>query len=336
MTAEALIVQGDALDVLRALPDESIACCVTSPPYWGLRNYGVAGQIGLETTPDEYVARLVAVFSEVHRVLADDGTLWLNLGDSYASTSGLKVSGPQQSRDGRRGVLGPRSLHPSASRTVLSAFKDFGDLKPKDLVGIPWRVAFALQSAGWYLRADIIWAKGFSGDTRAGSCMPESVRDRPTKAHEYVFLMTKSPRYWYDVDAVREARLHPAQARAYDTAKNEGRAQDYSRSSGRNDGSLHVVGVGFKSDPDAGANLRSVWHFNPRPSRCAHFAMMPITLASLCVRAGCKSGGVVLDPFTGAGTTALAALQQGRDFIGAELNPEYVAIARARIAEAQP
>jgi len=324
MTAEALIVQGDALDVLRALPDESIACCVTSPPYWGLRDYGVAGQIGLETTPDEYVARLVAVFSEVHRVPADDGTLWLNLGDSYASTSGLKVSGPQQSRDGRRGVLGPRSLHPSASRTVLSAFKDFGDLKPKDLVGIPWRVAFALQSAGWYLRADIIWAKGFSGDTRAGSCMPESARDRPTKAHEYVFLLTKSPRYWYDAGAVKETAItgpHTKQRASFGAKR--GATGNHLR-----DADTIVC--------DGTAHVRSVWHFNPRGFKGAHFATMPITLASMCIRAGCKPGGVVLDPFTGAGTTALAALQRGRDFIGAELNPEYAEIARARIAEAQP
>lgn len=312
MTAEALIVQGDALDVLRALPDESIACCVTSPPYWGLRDYGVAGQIGLETTPDEYVARLVAVFNEVHRVLTDNGTLWLNLGDSYAMTtrgsSGRGLTGETNkgcNLTDRRGAI-PNGL------------------KPKDLVGIPWRVAFALQAAGWYLRSDIIWAKGFSGDTRAGSCMPESVRDRPTKAHEYVFLLTKSPRYWYDVDAVREnwcdARLGASGAKR----------RTMPDSALRNDG-------GATQAPKVDRpNLRSVWHFNPRPFHGAHFATMPITLASLCVRAGCKPGGVVLDPFTGAGTTALAALQQGRDFIGAELNPEYAAIARARIAEAQP
>lgn len=314
MTAEALIVQGDALDVLRALPDESIACCVTSPPYWGLRDYGVAGQIGLETTPDEYVARLVAVFSEVHRVLADDGTLWLNLGDSY--------TGPK----GNTAITGGKH---DAARGEKMGFGHIvmqvpPGLKPKDLAGIPWRVAFALQAAGWYLRSDIIWAKGFSGDTRAGSCMPESVRDRPTKAHEYVFLLTKSPRYWYDAGAVKET-----------AAKGPHTRQRVSMGAKRGATGNHLRGADTIVC-DGTAHVRSVWHFNPRPFRGAHFATMPITLASMCIRAGCKPGGVVLDPFTGAGTTALAALQQGRDFIGAELNPEYVAIARARIAEAQP
>ena len=294
MTAEALIVQGDALDVLRALPDESIACCVTSPSYWGLRDYGVAGQIGLETTPDEYVARLVAVFTEVHRVLADDGTLWLNLGDRYAS---------QTKGSGGLGASG---------------------IKPKDLVGIPWRVAFALQAEGWYLRADIIWAKGFSGDTRAGSCMPESVRDRPTKAHEYVFLLTKSPRYWYDAGAVKETAITGPHTR-----------QRVSFGAKRGATGNHLRGADTIVC-DGTAHVRSVWHFNTRRFKGTHYATMPITLASMCIRAGCKPGGVVLDPFTGAGTTALAALQHGRDFIGAELNPEYAAIARARIAEAQP
>lgn len=318
MTAEALIVQGDALDVLRALPDESIACCVTSPPYWGLRDYGVAGQIGLETTPDEYVSRLVAVFAEVHRVLADDGTLWLNLGDSYAS-GGTGGASSKSTLHGGRGVGPAEKIKqgPAIQRACDT-------LAPKQLVGIPWRVAFALQAAGWYLRSDIIWAKGFSGDTRAGSCMPESVRDRPTKAHEYVFLLTKSPRYWYDAGAVKETAVegpHTRQRSAFGAKR--GATGNHLR------GADTIV-------CDGTAHVRSVWHFNPRPFRGAHFATMPITLASMCVRAGCKSGGVVLDPFTGAGTTALAALQHGRDFIGAELNPEYVAIARARIAEAQP
>ena len=319
MTAEALIVQGDALDVLRALPDESIACCVTSPPYWGLRDYGVAGQIGLETTPDEYVARLVAVFTEVHRVLADDGTLWLNLGDSYASQT--KCSG------GLGGTIagGKGQGTNSGSRYTARSF-DLGasGIKPKDLVGIPWRVAFALQAAGWYLRSDIIWAKGFSGDTRAGSCVPESVRDRPTKAHEYVFLMTKSPRYWYDAGAVKETAIKGPHTR-----------QRASFGAKRGATGNHLRGADTIVC-DGTAHVRSVWHFNTRRFKGAHFATMPITLASMCIRAGCKPGGVVLDPFTGAGTTALAALQHGRDFIGAELNPEYVAIARARIAEAQP
>jgi len=319
MTAEALIVQGDALDVLRALPDESIACCVTSPPYWGLRDYGVAGQIGLETTPDEYVARLVAVFTEVHRVLADDGTLWLNLGDSYASQT--KGSG------GLGGTIARgkgQSTNGGSRYTARSFDLRASGIKPKDLVGIPWRVAFALQAAGWYLRSDIIWAKGFSGDTRAGSCMPESVRDRPTKAHEYVFLLTKSPRYWYDAGAVKETAVTGPHTR-----------QRVSFGAKRGATGNHLRGADTIVC-DGTAHIRSVWHFNTRRFKGAHYATMPITLASMCIRAGCKPGGVVLDPFTGAGTTALAALQHGRVFIGAELNPEYAAIARARIAEAQP
>ena len=241
---------GDCREVLDTLPEQSVHCCVTSPPYWGLRDYGTATwdggdadcdhlgppmrtnnkpsdplatfhggasrgtepwprgicgkcgakridrQLGLEATPEEYVENMVDVFRKVRRVLRDDGTLWLNLGDSYASSTGIQTNGPQQSRNGQQGVVGPRDKHPSASRTVLSAFKDFGGLKPKDLVGIPWRVAFALQADGWYLRSDIIWAKP--------NPMPESVTDRPTKSHEYMFLLSKSQRYYFDQEAVRE------------------------------------------------------------------------------------------------------------------------------------
>jgi hypothetical protein len=190
------IHNGDCLEVLRTLPDESVQCCVTSPPYWGLRDYGHDGQIGLESTPEAYVGRMVEVFREVRRVLREDGTLWLNLGDSYAASTGVQTFQPQQSRNGQQGVVGPRDKHPSASRANLSSYKDFGSLKPKDLVGIPWRVAFALQADGWYLRQDIIWHKP--------NPMPESVTDRCTKSHEYVFLMAKSQRYYYDAEAIAE------------------------------------------------------------------------------------------------------------------------------------
>lgn len=272
------ILVGDCRELLKTLPDCSVQTCVTSPPYWGLRDYGHADQLGLEKTPQEYVANMVAVFREVRRVLRDDGTLWLNLGDSYLR---------------------------------------------KSLVGIPWMTAFALRDDGWYLRSDIIWAKP--------NPMPESVRDRPTKAHEYVFLMSKSERYRYDVDAVREPMAHPELARKQVASPNANRAGDYQAQSGRHDGGQHISGVGFRSNPDAGRNRRSVWAVTPKPFKGAHFATMPPGLVEPCILAGSAPGDVVLDPFSGAGTTGLVASQHGRDFIGIELNQEYAHMSERRI-----
>jgi DNA modification methylase len=292
------------LSTLAKLPDESVNCCVTSPPYWGLRDYGVAGQIGLERTPEEYVAKMVAVFREVRRVLRKDGTCWVNLGDSYCmSTRGAGGAGKQHTNAGsimrdRRAIV-PRGH------------------KAKDLVGIPWRVAFALQSDGWYLRSDIIWSKP--------NPMPESVTDRPTKAHEYLFLLTKSPRYFYDADAVRE----PGSENSHGGTPIEGGAKQQAlrqQVGGR-------MGIPAGSN---GRNRRSVWNITTRPFRGAHFAVMPPKLVEPCILAGCPKGGVVLDPFTGAGTTAVVALEHGRNFVGCELNPEYVAIARKRIESSCP
>jgi len=296
---------GDCLEVLPTLPDQSVHCCVTSPPYWGLRDYGHEGQLGLEPTPEAYVAKLVAVFREVWRVLRDDGTLWLNLGDSYAG--------------GGRGSGGDGPTSPK-QRTNLGAYFDGNTdfdhgLKPKDLVGIPWRVAFALQADGWYLRSDIIWAKP--------NPMPESVRDRPTKAHEYVFLLSKQARYWYDAEAVSETMPASSIARyAYGFGGEKAEA---------------LVTQGIVTHPIGNRattgtrNRRTVWHIATQPFPEAHFAVMPEKLVEPCVLAGCPAGGTVLDPFSGAGTVGVVACRLGRDFIGIELNESYVEMARRRI-----
>ena len=306
---------GDALEVLRSLPAGIAQTCVTSPPYWGLRDYGAAGQLGLETTPEDYVSRLVEVFREVRRVLRDDGTLWCNLGDSYASSTGTKTNGPQQSRNGQQGVVGPRDKHPSASRANLTAFKNYGECKPKDLVGIPWRVAFALQSDGWWLRSDVIWAKP--------NPMPESVTDRPTKAHEYVFLLAKSERYFYDAEAIAEPSAQP-----FGLARLTGQHKMDAGGFSTNGHGASTLG---SNQGTAERNRRSVWTVTTEPFPEAHFAVMPQALVEPCVLAGSRSGDLVLDPFAGSGTVGVVALRHGRRFLGIELSREYVGMARRRI-----
>lgn len=305
MTIE--ILQGDCRDVLGSLPDGSINCCVTSPPYFGLRDYGVEGQLGLEPTPDEFVSAMVEVFREVRRVLRDDGTLWLNLGDSYANDGKW---------GGSTGGKHASALHGNSGigRRLLTT-----GLKPKDLIGIPWRVAFALQADGWYLRQDIIWHKP--------NPMPESVTDRCTKAHEYIFLFAKSERYYFDVDAIREP---------YATADRRGPRRSYkpgSASSHRlDDGHEEMTGpfAGLPLNPN-GRNRRSVWTVSTKPFKGAHFATFPPDLIEPCVLAGCPVDGTVLDPFFGAGTTGLVAQKHGRNCVGIELNPDYIAIANERL-----
>jgi DNA modification methylase len=374
------IISGDCIEGLRTLPDASAHCCVTSPPYWGLRDYGHDGQIGLESTPEAYVARMVEVFREVRRVLREDGTLWLNLGDSYA---GNAASGGKNSNDG-----GP------AVRVAGVPTKRGDGIKPKDLCGIPWRVAFALQADGWWLRQDIIWHKP--------NPMPESVRDRCTKAHEYVFLLTKSERYYYDAEAVSE----PSAYAGVQT----------------NDFSASALGLRIKPSGNAvpgtvytvkpTRNRRSVWTVTTKPYSGAHFAVMPADLVEPCIKAGCpeqccsvcgkgwervveraanihpgsshahesdmqkghaqrradgkpagtvmrerheagraartlgfaqacdcgateSTPGTVLDPFAGSGTTLAVAAELGRNAIGCELNPEYIALAERRIKDAR-
>ena len=327
------IYTGDALQVLRTFPDESIDCIVTSPPYYGLRNYGVGGQIGLENTPQKYIERLMEVFMECYRVLKSDGTFWLVIGDSYAG------SGRGKGDVNRKGVQAKASF---VGDLFTKPYKLSG-YKNKDLMGIPWMLAFALRDAGWYLRQDIIWNKP--------NPMPESIRDRCTKAHEYIFLLTKSARYHFDHNAM----LEPA---AYDGRKkmtHEGSAKYLSNGTGIGTQNVskggrerwpnklrgHVSKEGLTGLPEQhhGGNIRitparnkhSVWTVPTKAFKGAHFATFPPALIRTCIEAGCPAGGVVLDPFIGAGTTAVVALELGRYYVGIELNADYVRMAEERV-----
>lgn len=302
------IKQGDALETLKAIAEQSINTCITSPPYWGLRDYGVEGQLGLESTPEEYVKNLVDVFREVRRVLRDDGTLWLNLGDSYNGSGGAGGDyGPGGIKEGQPKYPG----------------RNIATLKPKDLVGIPWRVAFALQADGWYLRSDIVWHKP--------NPMPESVTDRPTKAHEYIFLLSKASKYYYDHEAIREPVVSRQTAQSVSFKRNgskrerpiPGQAYGTHRPN-REDTPLRET-----------RNKRSVWQVNTKPYSEAHFATFPPKLIEPCILAGCPEGGTVLDPFMGSGTTLQVATEWGRKSIGIELNPEYIEIAKRRLSAIQ-
>ena len=300
------IYQGDVLDRLKDLPDRSIQCVVTSPPYWGLRDYGNDGQLGLEETPEEYVENMVKVFREVKRVLKDDGTVWLNLGDSYAG------GGKGNYGSGISTHNGTVSKHPSGS--------DFKtpNLKTKDLVGIPWRVAFALQSDGWYLRQDIIWHKP--------NPMPESVTDRCTKAHEYIFLLSKSAKYKFN------QLLEDLKPSTYNDKRIfNGNFTEQRRD--RNYPGNAQQGSGMLRPTDGQANKRSVWSITTKPYKEAHFAVFPPKLPELCIKAGSKEGDIVLDPFFGSGTTGWVAQRLGRKWIGIELNPEYIKIAEKRFIQ---
>jgi DNA modification methylase len=295
----------DVLDGLSQIPDNSVACVVTSPPYWGLRDYGMTGQIGLESTPQAFVCRLVEVFEEVRRVLKPTGTLWLNLGDTYNAYNGGAGPGSKLSKT------------QTEQRPKLESGYGLQDksLKPKDLIGIPWRVALALQHAGWYLRSDIIWSKP--------NPMPESVRDRPTKAHEYVFLMSKSERYFYDHEAVQEPASYP------EGPHNMAGCKYVAASCG--DPKMRTKANLDKIGPRATRNKRTVWTIPTTPYPEAHFATFPEELARTCILAGCPEGGTVLDPFAGSGTTLAVAKALGRSYIGIELNPEYAALAQRRL-----
>ena len=311
-----MILVGDCIASMRTLPERSVQTCVTSPPYFGLRDYGHDGQIGLESTPDAFVAKLVEVFREVRRVLADDGTLWLNLGDSYASTGGKQVEQTVRASDdyvnsGQRGVDGVGSV-----RRPPNGFKN------KDLIGIPWRVAFALQADGWYLRQDIIWHKP--------NPMPESVRDRCTKAHEYIFLLSKSERYYFDADAIRQPAAESTRGKTWDERKAMGfRGDTKHPTKDAIEAGLHIPS--FAPNPN-GVNRRSVWTVTTKPYKGAHFATFPPDLIEPCILAGSRVGDVVLDPFGGAGTTGLVSQRSGRKFVLCELNPEYARMAEDRIA----
>lgn len=304
---------GDVLTIPKTLPDECVNCVVTSPPYWGLRDYKVAGQFGIEKTISEYVGCLVDVFREVRRVLKRDGTLWLNLGDTYHTGDGYKKS-PNGSR--HRGHLQATNLSSDFS-APSNRQKQLG-LKPKDLSGIPWRVAFALQADGWYLRQDIIWQKP--------NPMPESVRDRCTKAHEYIFLLSKSERYFFDNEAIKEPAISGDPRKPYAPGQVDKRGNGHDRGGGK---------VRKTVNQAAWRNKRSVWRIAPQPCKGAHFATFPEALVEPCIKAGCPAGGVVLDPFMGSGTVAVVASRLGRHYIGIELNHTYCDMARQRIAAAQ-
>ena len=287
------IIIGDALTALHAMPDSSVDCCVTSPPYWNLRDYGVAGQMGRETTPEAYILAMVELFREVRRTLRDDGTLWLNLGDSTIK---------------------------------------------KNLVGIPWRVALALQADGWMLRSDIIWNKP--------NPMPESVTDRPTRAHEHLFLLAKSERYYYDTEAIKEPGVamneHDATGPGYhapgQAPQTGSRKSDKQRGHSRRHAGFNErwAAMTVKEQCSVMRNKRDVWTIAPEPFKDAHFAVMPSALVAPCVLAGCPEGGLVLDPFTGSGTVGVVSLSHGRRFIGIELNPTYAAMAERRINASIP
>ena len=323
------IICADVMDGLARLPDKCVQTVVTSPPYWGLRDYGVDGQIGLEPTVHAWVARLVAVFDEVRRVLRPDGTLWLNIGDAY--TSGMRS---YYATDRKYGCA---RAHDSRPPTPPG-------LGPKNLLMLPARLVLALQDAGWCLRADIVWAKP--------NQMPESVRDRPTRAHEYVYLLAKEPRYYYDLEATKEpctgsahsrgrVGVGPKQPAGWQTgpgAHDLIPAGRYPRSTPHSNGRVKanpsfqsaVRGkVGFR-------NMRSVWSICSQRFSAAHFATFPEALVQKCLTATSRTGDLVLDPFMGAGTVALVAAKMGREYIGIELNPEYVEMARKRLAEAMP
>lgn len=289
------IITADALTALRNMEAESCDMCVTSPPYYGLRNYGEPGQIGLEETPADYVERLVEIFKEVKRVLKSDGTLWLNLGDSYAGSNG---NGTRQSK-----WRAADTYHSETDYSLrkLSGRKDVG-CKPKDLIGIPWMVAFALRADGWYLRQDIIWQKT--------NCMPESVKDRCTKSHEHLFLLSKSPRYYFDSEAISEPITSSSASH-----------RDHKKS-------------GVQYTPKPRKNKRDVWAIATGGYKGAHFAVFPPALVRPCVLAGSRPGGIVLDPFIGSGTSAVVAIEEGRRYIGIDISPNYATLATERIKAA--
>jgi DNA modification methylase len=322
------VIAGDCRDVLRTLPDQSVHCIVTSPPYFGLRSYlpdgheDKAKEIGLEQTPDDYVAEMVAVFREARRVLRDDGTFWLNIGDSYAGSAGGRGDGGRPATMVARGTGG--ALVPSGysapQGTARGAVR--AGAKPKDLLMIPARVALALQADGWYLRSEIIWAKP--------NPMPESCRDRPTSAHEKVFLFSKNARYFYDADAVDEPAA-PETAKRYAAGfKQWGKGQFLGSPIEKR--GPKVVPADRLAQSGSTRNLRNVWSIASEPSPIAHFAMMPTALAEICIKAGCPPGGTVLDPFGGAGTTGIVADRLGRSAVLIELSPTHAATARTRVS----
>lgn len=327
------IYQGDCLEILKQLPDESIDCCVTSPPYYGLRDYGVDGQIGLEETPEEYIKKLTEVFHEVKRVLKNDGTLWVNIGDTYNTSSYHKdeKSNGYGKQGTNRGVYENVVERPTAK-----------NCKPKDLIGIPWMLAFSLRADGWYLRQDIIWSKT--------NPMPEPVQDRCTKSHEYIFLLSKSSHYYYDAEAISEPIADATIKRLVQDVENQDGSYTPSKGNvnmkavfprfggskyGENEDKHFAIYSGKEWKPTGKRNKRDVWQISVQPTREAHFATFPEKLVEPCILAGCREDGVVLDPFFGSGTTGRVAERLNRRWIGIELNPKYIDIAKKRTNNVQ-
>lgn len=307
------ILNGDALSVLKQLPDKSVHCCVTSPPYYALRDYGVDGQIGREETPGAYVQRLVEVFRELRRVLRSDGTLWLNIADTYCGTGDKERSKDAKNPKGRNGQT-----------VAINRRTPF--CKAKDMIGIPWMLALALRKDGWYLRSDIIWMKG--------NAMPESVRDRPTRCYEHIFLLAKSPRYYYDADAIAEPMAESSLVRL--RYGRSGSSKYAHAAPGQTVQPINIPRTGASAQPPKQRrNKRDVWLVNTTPYRGAHFAAFPPKLAELCILAGCPENGVVIDPFFGSGTTGAVAKSLNRKYIGIELNADYCELARQRIERAE-
>jgi site-specific DNA-methyltransferase (cytosine-N4-specific) len=301
--------QGDAAEVVATLPDKSVNCVVTSPPYFGLRDYGVPGQIGAEKSPAEYVERLRALFSDVRRVLADDGVMWLNIGDSYAGSMG-----------GQAVTKGfhAKSLAAAAHPVKAPKWSTPGMPAQKNLMGIPWRVAFALQDDGWILRNAIVWSKP--------NAMPESVTDRLSTRYEMVFMFSKTRRYWFDLDPIREAVQENNHTGHVFGGANKAAKLDTGSASRRTGGVYVPTG--------AGRNPGDVWEIPTTPFPGSHFAVFPPELPRRCIVAGCKPGGTVLDPFHGSGTTGMVAVRNGRKYVGIELNPEYLDLSlRTRLAD---
>ena len=306
-----MILHGDVIDKLKEIADGTVQTVVTSPPYWGLRDYQTEGQLGLEKTPEEYVEKMVKVFREVKRVLKKDGTCFLNLGDSYAGSTG---------QTGGKG-LNTYQKEANATNSMMKPSKING-LKPKDLCMIPARVAIALQSDGWWLRQDIIWHKP--------NPMPESVQDRCTKSHEFIFLLTKSAKYYYDNNAIREPVSDVSLKRAeygWDCDRPS------TKNASMNGEGIHTKKMGNRFVNPDGRNKRSVWTITTKPYKDAHFAVFPPKIPELCIKAGSKEGDTVLDPFFGSGTTGWVAQRLGRQWIGIELNAEYIKIAEKRFAQ---
>lgn len=326
------IITGNAIEILKELPDCYADCCITSPPYLGLRDYGVNGQIGLENSVEDYINRLTDIFREVRRVLKSDGTLWLNIGDSYAgSAKGRKKNGEHSTENSKSG-----NYYGKFNDKLL--YKTYPGYKKKDLIGVPWLLAFALRNDGWYLRQDIIWEKP--------NAMPESVKDRCTKSHEYIFLFSKQPKYYFDYEAIKEpavgfnnmlpagskgalkpnSRLRKGNSRTFRGGGAYTKGQSFNNSA-----EITRESHGNNENMTGLRNKRSVWAVATQGYKEAHFATFPEKLIEPCVLAGSKEGGIVLDPFLGSGTTAVVAKKHNRGFIGIELNPEYVEMAKRRL-----